>query len=521
MRLAPYRDSIMVRILLILAVLTVLVGLAAILTGQRVARVREERRQQETLEALLGVVEPSAAAACFVEDRALAQQLVDGLTGTGMVLEATLGSQDRTLAWAARKGPKRSLAGIPPITRELYSPFTPEVRLGRLTLVPDPVVAHQQGQRTAALLRTALIALALALGLALAFTLDRTVFRHLSQVSARLKQLETGAGGRLALPKGHERDEIGQLIGNLNALVDRQVEALWKEQELNELLAQDQGKVREILETVASGVFVVRGDGGIEAWTPEFLRLVGHDHLAPMPGQPFAALFGLGAAQVEACLTRCRASGAPEVELLRVPETAGGDHHWVQLSLDPIGPDWIQGLLEEVTQARALALSTQNLLRDPLTGALNRLGVERALAERMQRSTGGLALLMVDLDAFHEINDTFGTAAGDEVLRVVAVRMRKAVRGSDAVARLQKDEFLVILDYLEDDATARSVGDKVLTAIGAPLTLASGDTVLVGASGGLTLHAAGSEPSRSSLLRQAALALALAKSAGRNRCEVA
>lgn len=85
---------------------------------------------------------------------------------------------------------------------------------------------------------------------------------------------------------------------------------------------------------------------------------------------------------------------------------------------------------------------------DPLTSILNRRGfeaeLERALAAAKRYDEGGL-LLYVDLDGFKPINDTFGHAAGDEVLRQVAQLLADNVRGSDVVGRLGGDEFGVLL----------------------------------------------------------------------------
>ncbi len=89
-------------------------------------------------------------------------------------------------------------------------------------------------------------------------------------------------------------------------------------------------------------------------------------------------------------------------------------------------------------------LSTQ----DPLTGLLNRRGfadrLHLALAEAKRHEEGGGVLVYIDLDGFKPINDSFGHAAGDEVLRQVASRLLTTVRETDAVGRLGGDEFAVL-----------------------------------------------------------------------------
>ena len=93
---------------------------------------------------------------------------------------------------------------------------------------------------------------------------------------------------------------------------------------------------------------------------------------------------------------------------------------------------------------------------DVLTGLSNRLGLERRLEEALQRGTErgrGVSLAYIDLDNFKFINDSFGHAAGDLVLREVAQRLQEGVRGADTVARLGGDEFLVIFTDQPADHT--------------------------------------------------------------------
>jgi diguanylate cyclase (GGDEF)-like protein len=110
---------------------------------------------------------------------------------------------------------------------------------------------------------------------------------------------------------------------------------------------------------------------------------------------------------------------------------------------------------------------------DPLTGLLNRRGLDEALLRALPRATPGhlVALYMLDLDRFKPVNDQFGHDVGDELLRVVAQRLRGSVRTGDAVARLGGDEFVVMAHGLTNEAQARELGDKLLDAFRAPFKL--------------------------------------------------
>lgn len=109
---------------------------------------------------------------------------------------------------------------------------------------------------------------------------------------------------------------------------------------------------------------------------------------------------------------------------------------------------------------------------DSLTGLPNRRvfmdRLELALA-RSRRSGEPLALLFVDLDHFKDVNDRVGHAAGDELLRTVAQRMRDAVRETDTVARMGGDEFLVLLDGAVDCVAVGEVAQKLLDGLAPPV----------------------------------------------------
>lgn len=116
-------------------------------------------------------------------------------------------------------------------------------------------------------------------------------------------------------------------------------------------------------------------------------------------------------------------------------------------------------------------------LTDPLTQLRNRAALETALETSLAESAvnGAPAMLLLDLDSFKGINDTLGHAAGDTVLKVVAERLRAAVRKEDVAARLGGDEFAIVLQ--NTSATrAIDVARRIVSALAQPLTVE--DTVL-------------------------------------------
>lgn len=127
---------------------------------------------------------------------------------------------------------------------------------------------------------------------------------------------------------------------------------------------------------------------------------------------------------------------------------------------------------------------------DGLTGLANRLLLAdrfQLTLERSKRNRVEFALLMVDLNGFKVINDHYGHAAGDIVLRTVARRLLSAVRASDTVARIGGDEFVLLIESFEDPDELVHIGRKLIATISEDITLQSGATVNVGASVGFGL----------------------------------
>ena len=159
---------------------------------------------------------------------------------------------------------------------------------------------------------------------------------------------------------------------------------------------------------------------------------------------------------------------------------------------------------------------------DMLTGLPNRaLLIDRLTQEsaRAKRGARPFAVLMFDLDGFKKVNDTWGHAAGDQLLRQVGTRSRACVRASDTVGRLGGDEFLAILPETTLEG-AQGVAEKLRSSLREPYEVAKDTTATVGASVGIAIfpqHGTDAED----LQRAADGALYHSKREGKNRISVA
>ncbi len=157
---------------------------------------------------------------------------------------------------------------------------------------------------------------------------------------------------------------------------------------------------------------------------------------------------------------------------------------------------------------------------DPLTGLANRLLFKARLTHSVSRAArNGLpvAVLMIDLDGFKQINDCYGHQVGDQVLEVVATRLKASTREEDTVARLGGDEFVILLEDLDDLQLAEQVGDKLINIVSQPIQL-DGVELSLTASVGIAFSEPGTR-SPEIVMSRADQALYNAKNAGKNTCQ--
>jgi diguanylate cyclase (GGDEF)-like protein len=157
----------------------------------------------------------------------------------------------------------------------------------------------------------------------------------------------------------------------------------------------------------------------------------------------------------------------------------------------------------------------QQSLHDALTGLANRkllMARTGELLDELQLTDGRVALVLLDLDRFKDINDTLGHPVGDRVLQVVAGRVQDAVRPGDLVARLGGDEFAILLHDLNDEATVIEVAERIRATLHEPISF-DGTMVDLDASLGIALFPDHGDDF-DQLHRRADVAMYVAKSSG-------
>lgn len=164
---------------------------------------------------------------------------------------------------------------------------------------------------------------------------------------------------------------------------------------------------------------------------------------------------------------RILTAGIIDERMVEMTDSKGNPHYMVTRKarlLTGEGPEaaYIVAVINDVTEFRLAEAKAQFLsLHDPLTGLPNRAMFYQTL-EQTVKDGGQAQVMLLDLDGFKAVNDTYGHAAGDELLCIASQRLRHAVRAQDLVARLGGDEFAVII---QDAAATAMDNERIAAAI--------------------------------------------------------
>ncbi|MBI4492245.1 MAG: EAL domain-containing protein [Chloroflexi bacterium] len=279
---------------------------------------------------------------------------------------------------------------------------------------------------------------------------------------------------------------------------------------------------RGLVESAPDAIVTVAHDGRIVLANAQAEQLFGYQR-QELLGQPIEALLPerLRAAHVGHRTAYAAAPSARQIGRGRelVGQRKDGSEFPIELTLSRLETEdgvLVTAVIHDLTERkRAEEMLAHQALHDALTGLPNRVLLHDRLHQAVlaaRRHSTSLALLVMDLDRFKEVNDTLGHHAGDVVLQQVGQRLQGTLRTSDTVARLGGDEFAVILPTAGNMASATVAASKLLHALEQPFAV-EGQSLDVGASIGIALYPEHGQDAET-LLRRADIAMYVAKRTG-------
>jgi len=327
------------------------------------------------------------------------------------------------------------------------------------------------------------------------------------------RMTETIANNRLHDPA------VRGIVLNCRDITDRKQaeEALRASEERHRARASEE-RHRALAEHATDLVAVVDAGGVITYASPSYARILGYPPEMLEGAEALALVHPDDLARVREDIARRVAEGGVGYAEYRVRHADGSWRTIEVTTNNRLHDPAILGIIataRDVTARRAgEELLQHQALHDALTGLPNRALLNDRLAHALAvaaRERASLALFLMDLDRFKEVNDTLGHDAGDVLLREVGRRVQSALRASDTVARLGGDEFAMLLPGA-DAASATEAARKILSALVEPVTLHE-QVVIVGGSVGIALYPDHGE-NAAALLRHADVAMYAVKRGG-------
>lgn len=318
------------------------------------------------------------------------------------------------------------------------------------------------------------------------------------------------------------KDASGAVTGYVHGL--RNVEALVRARERAEAgereLKESEARFRLLAENSSDVVMRTRDDSVV--WvSPSLSRMLGWA-TDEWIGHSMAEFWLPEDAAIAAAAQQRIADGSSAVLRMRL-RAKDGTYHWLEVHAQRYVDDdgVVDGVLSSFRtvdrEVQAEAELDHRARFDDLTGLINRqesMVILAAVTGQARRSGERSAILFCDIDGFKGLNDTYGHAAGDEVLRVIASRVQSCVRAGDQAGRIGGDELLVILERVHSLDDAVRIAGKIREAVAVPVPTRAGD-LDVTVSVGVTLAAGGE--SVDAMIARADVAMYEAKRAGRNR----
>jgi diguanylate cyclase (GGDEF)-like protein/PAS domain S-box-containing protein len=341
-------------------------------------------------------------------------------------------------------------------------------------------ISLQQAERTAQTFRhqavLAALAVCLILGLFVWYFTSRLVSKPLRQMAAGLDRIAAGDVDAAPPLPAQGRDEVAVASGAFNRVLTK-AQDLLEQQRLSRL----------VFDNALEGITVTDAGNRIQMVNRAFTETTGYE-AAEVIGQTPALLKSgrQGPDFYAAFWQSLEATGQWRGEIWNRHKDGSIYAEWLNVNVvrNPRGEvEHYVAMFSDITERKQHEERiVHQAFHDALTGLPNRLlfrdRLDQAIALASRHPQRTPAVMFLDLDRFKQINDRYGHDAGDLLLKEVAMRLRHCVRGSDTVARLAGDEFVVLLPEAETESSAREVGEKILAAMTQPVHLGPASPVV-------------------------------------------
>lgn len=441
---------------------------------------------------LLSTVEDTVKIACFLNDKNLAAEVARGLLKNHFINRVLIKNEHTILAQTGGEKIEDDEQVQGSIVRQISSPFNSQEIVCQIALDLDPEVIQRNAAERSKFIVYLLLMQAMLVAFAVVLIVLRLITRPIKDISDHLHHLSAELGAKLQLPSGHGRDEIGRLVDDVNALLNRLVLILDNERNLRIQREIDEKKYRTIFENAETGIFVVDKFGRLHSYNLSFMRLLGVEPLTAYRVEMLQYYLGEAAPRCCELIELSLRENRGVNEDLFVSFLDEKDSKWLSLVLNPIEEEMLQGLLDDISDrkkgeesAKKIALTLQNAkmaadranqtksdflanmsheIRTPLNAILGFSALLRDTALDVQQkefvaaiNTGGDALL----SQINDLLDFSKIEAGKLELELLDFDLRRIIEESlDLVMSKAVEKSLEIVLLIDPDVPWRINGDS-------------------------------------------------------------
>ncbi len=309
----------------------------------------------------------------------------------------------------------------------------------------------------------------------------------------------------------------GRAAGTIRLLTD-----ITDFKQVEQALQASERRFQALTESAMDIVTVLNADGIIIYQSPSVRHLLGFDPMDMLGRSQFEMVHREDVGMLRERFRELVQDGAmQQAAEFRVRHKDGTWRTLESIGKNCLDVPAVSGVIvntRDVTERKQIQQRIQHLAyHDALTGLPNRSLMQDRISQTIsyaERSGKRLAVMFIDLDNFKNINDTLGHDVGDELLRQMSQRLTRSVRAHDTIARQGGDEFIVLLDQLDNHVGASKVAQNILEALRAPFQLGGSDQHISGSIGIALYPEDGRDPP--TLLKNADTAMFHGKSLGKN-----
>lgn len=312
---------------------------------------------------LLSTVEDTIKIACYLNDKNLAAEVARGMLKNHFISQVMIKNETNILAQVGDTKEGLQVLGDGQVIRQVTSPFNSQEVVCKIILDLNPLVIQKSVAERSLLVVYLLLMQAVVVACSVVVMVFKLITQPIKNISDRLHHLSAELGAKLNIPSGHQHDEIGRLVDDVNALLNRLVMILDDERNLRIQRGIDEKKFRAIFENAETGIFVVDRFGRLYSYNRAFARVLGLEDISlkPQSNKMLQEYMGEAAAKCSELIELSLRENRGVSEDIFVSFLVEKENKWISLVLNPIEEDMLQGLLNDISDRKRVEESTRKL----------------------------------------------------------------------------------------------------------------------------------------------------------------